>query len=60
MMITTHAQYKAQLNDWAARTRSEPLDSWRGPGEYEPTGFYSDEWRPTATLERRPVPSGLR
>lgn len=60
MWIATRGEYAAQLDQWAARTRSEPLDSWRGPGEYEPTGFYSDEWRPVATLERRPVPSGLR
>lgn len=51
MTILTHAQYRARLNNWAAKTHSEPLDSWRGPGEYEPTGFYSDENRPVATIQ---------
>ena len=51
--ITTRQQYRAVLREWAARTRSEPLDEWRGPGTYEPSGFLSDEGRPVATLEYR-------
>ncbi len=51
--IETKAAYRALLSKWAARTRSEPLDSWAGPGLYEGTGWMSDEWRPICTLEKR-------
>ena len=50
--VTTRADYKALLSRWAARTRSEPLDSWAGPGVYEGTGWMTDEWRPVCTLEK--------
>lgn len=53
MAIKSHAEYKAALAAWASRTRSEPLDSFRGPGVYEGTGWMSDEWRPICTLEKR-------
>lgn len=53
MAIKSHAEYRAALAAWASRTRSEPLDSFRGPGVYEGTGWMSDEWRPICTLEKR-------
>lgn len=50
--VMTRADYKVLLSRWAARTRSEPLDSWAGPGVYEGTGWMTDENRPVCTLEK--------
>ena len=50
--IANHKDYKAALAAWATRTRSQPLDSWAGPGVYEGTGWMSDENRPVCTLEK--------
>ena len=52
IFISRLSVYKATLKAWAARTRSEPTPSWRGPGTYRFGGFMTDENRPVAVLER--------
>lgn len=52
MAIGTRAEYAAELRAWASRTRSEPLDSWEGPGEYGVEGWFTDEGKAVVTLEK--------
>jgi len=50
--VRSRAEYRELLRSWASRTRSEPLDSWEGPGDYGVEGWFTDEGKAVVTLER--------